>query len=265
MTRHNGSSPTKRNEKGRITNSSSTVGGSWWEEDGFWYGLHTLFDPARVPFFRTAIQTHALDSPQVLDVGSGGGFVAMGLGDIARVTPVDHSFDVAVAAQAAGVPRVVVAEAAQLPFGASTFDAVVCSEVLEHVPDPGAVIAEAARLVAPGGLFLFSTPARTMWSRIALIDAAQRWRLTRVLPSDLHDWDDFLTRDELVDLLEQNGFRLRRIAGMGVRFRSWPGMLLALMLLKMGRIGYAEAGRRIDLTVTASTRLAMIGYADRVN
>jgi len=238
--------------------------GSWWHEAGFWYGLHTLLDPVRVPFFRVVLSGHRHEARRVLDVGSGAGFVADGLADTAQVTAVDLSLAAVAEARAAGVPLVVAADGSRLPFADDEFDGVICSEVLEHVADPERVVAEAARVTVHGGLFLFSTPARTLWSRLALIEAGQRWRLTRVLPPDLHDWGHFLTREELEDLLYRNGFQIRRITGIGIRVRSWPRVVATLALLKLGRIGYAEAGRRIHLTVTKSTRFAMIGYAERV-
>lgn len=236
----------------------------WWHEKGFWYGLHTLLDPVRVPFFQAVLRNYQPKPMRALDIGSGAGFVAVALGDIANITAVDRSPDAVFQARAAGVPIVAVADATQLPFGDGTYDAVICSEVLEHIADPALAIAEAARITVPGGLFLFSTPSRTAWSRLTLIEAAQRWRLTRVLPPDLHVWDNFLTRKELAGLLDKYGFRICRITGVGVSPTGWPGMLAALALLKVGRIGYAEAGRRIDLTVTKSMKLAMIGYAERV-
>ena len=236
----------------------------WWHEKSFWYGLHTLLDPVRVPFFKAVLRNYQQEFMRVLDIGSGAGFVAVELVDTAHITAVDHSPDLVFQARAAGVPIVAVADATRLPFGDATYDAVICSEVLEHITDPDLAIAEASRITVPGGLFLFSTPSRTAWSRLALIEAAQRWRLTRVLPPDLHVWDHFLTREELVKVLDTHGFRMRRITGVGVSPTGWPRMLVALALLKAGRIGYAEAGRRIDLTVTKSMKLAMIGYAERV-
>ena len=49
-------------------------------------------------------------------------------------------------------------DAEQLPFEAGTFDRIVCSEVLEHVPDPDVVLAEIARVLKPGGIFVASVP-----------------------------------------------------------------------------------------------------------
>ena len=49
-------------------------------------------------------------------------------------------------------------DAARLPFAADTFDRIICSEVLEHVPDPDAVLAEISRILKPGGVFVASVP-----------------------------------------------------------------------------------------------------------
>ena len=50
------------------------------------------------------------------------------------------------------------ADAARLPFKNQSFDRIICSEVLEHVPDPDLVLAEIERILKPGGLFIASVP-----------------------------------------------------------------------------------------------------------
>lgn len=240
---------------------TSIVDGGWWDPHGFWIGLHTLLDPVRLPYFKRILGGHP--HRRVLDVGSGGGFVAAGLDVGAHIVAVDRSRRALEDATSAGVSPVAAADAAHLPFTDGSFDAVICSEVLEHVPDPAKAIAEAARVSAPGGLFLFSTPARTHLSRLLLIHLAQRWSVTSVLPPDLHDWDQFLTPRDLTGLLADNGFVVRHLSGIGMALRRLPEALAALPLLKLGRIGYAEAGRRITLTTTRSKQIAMIGYAER--
>lgn len=238
---------------------------SWWDEDGFWYGLHTLLDPVRIPYFRAALENHLNKGSRglVLDLGSGGGFVALALADLGEVIAVDHSIDAVSEAKTAGVGSVVVGDVSQLPFRDKTYEAVVCSEVLEHVPHPTATIVEAARVMKPDSLFLFSTPSRTLWSRLALIKVAQDWSLTRVLPRDLHSWSDFLTPSELTAVLRKAGFSTPVICGVGVKLSDFMSSAFALIRLKVGQLTYAEAGRAVGLKVIGSTRLAMIGCARR--
>ena len=76
---------------------------SWWDESGSWQGLHALFDPVRIPFFRAALDARFGDkkSVRILDLGSGAGFVAAGLADVGEWIALDVSF------QPGGYARVV--------------------------------------------------------------------------------------------------------------------------------------------------------------
>lgn len=236
----------------------------WWDEAGFWFGLHTLLDPVRVPYFRQALLSHKKDSRvTVLDLGSGGGFVASGLGDVAHITAFDPSFHSVLEAKASGVPAAAVGLGEILPFGAEVFDAVICSEVLEHVNDPAKVVAEVSRVMAPDGVFMFSTPNRSVWSRLLLIDVAQRWAPSRILPSNLHEWERFLTRKLLLDLLNQNGFEVRDLTGISLPLWAWPSAIATLVSVKTGQITLGDAGRRIKLGLSRNMRVAMIGWATK--
>ncbi|MBJ7442436.1 MAG: bifunctional 2-polyprenyl-6-hydroxyphenol methylase/3-demethylubiquinol 3-O-methyltransferase UbiG [Sphingopyxis sp.] len=82
------------------------------------------------------------------------------------------------------------------------FDLVTSMEVVEHVTDPAAFIAELAARLAPGGLMILSTPNRTTLSKLLLVEAAER---VGAVPRGTHDWDQFLRPEELTALLEGAG------------------------------------------------------------
>ena len=87
--------------------------------------------------------------------------------------------------------------------GESTFDVVLALEVVEHVTDPGAFLADCARLVAPGGLMIVATLNRTLRS-LALGKIAAEYVL-RWIPVGTHDWRKFLKPEELSRLLTDAG------------------------------------------------------------
>ncbi|MFN5904178.1 MAG: methyltransferase domain-containing protein, partial [Novosphingobium sp.] len=78
------------------------------------------------------------------------------------------------------------------------FDLVTSMEVIEHVADKAAYLQALRNALAPGGLMVLSTPNRTAQSRLLLVEAAER---VGMVPRGTHHWDDFVTPDELRDLL----------------------------------------------------------------
>jgi len=80
-------------------------------------------------------------------------------------------------------------------------------DVVEHVADVSAVVAEAARVLTPGGLFLLDTINRTMISKLVLIKLCQDWPMTAWVPPGLHDWNQFITPAELRDVLARHQLR----------------------------------------------------------
>jgi 2-polyprenyl-6-hydroxyphenyl methylase / 3-demethylubiquinone-9 3-methyltransferase len=76
-----------------------------------------------------------------------------------------------------------------------TFDTVVCLEVVEHVPEPGAFLKSCAALVRPGGLLLLSTLNRTIKAYLLAIVGGEY--VLRWLPVGTHQWERFITPDEL--------------------------------------------------------------------
>jgi 2-polyprenyl-6-hydroxyphenyl methylase/3-demethylubiquinone-9 3-methyltransferase len=138
----------------------------------------------------------------------------------ARVQAIDPAAEAVAAAQAHARATgreigyaVGVGEA--LPYADGAFDAVVCVDVLEHVADLDRVLAEVARVLRPGGWFLFDTINRTALARFAVITMAED--VLRLLPRGTHDPALFIRPAELLAALEGLGFAPEPLTGLGPR------------------------------------------------
>ena len=94
------------------------------------------------------------------------------------------------------------------------FDAVVASEVIEHVDNPQHFVATCSSVIDEGGSFFLTTINRTQRSYLGAIVAAEY--LLRLLPTGTHDWNKFITPQELESMLKNSGFsfRVRLLHGM---------------------------------------------------
>lgn len=198
----------------------------WWDETATIAPLNRL-NPLRFKYFDRAIPRW--EGLRVLDVGCGGGFTCEFLAhQQAQVWGLDQSAQCIAAAQAhaeaGGLPityRCGIAE--ELPFEAVAFDVVVCVDVLEHVADPLQAVKEISRVLRPGGLFCFDTINRTARSRLVMI-----WLLENILrqiPVGIHDWEKFVTPEELGEMLAQTGFEAVKMDGFNL-FGSTVGEIV---------------------------------------
>jgi 2-polyprenyl-6-hydroxyphenyl methylase/3-demethylubiquinone-9 3-methyltransferase len=247
------------------------VHATWWEEDGFMALLRTSVNPPRFEYFRNALVERMGFIPtelQVLDVGCGGGllseeFAALGC----VVTGVDRSTPTLAAARAhadkSGLAiRYLEASAESLPFTDQTFDVVCCCDVLEHVDDLERVVREISRVLKPGGIFFFDTINRTLRSKLVAIKLAQDWRITRLIPQDVHVWDKFVRPAELVDLLERHGLPKCELAGLSPATN--PAVALgALVRNKLGKMSFAELGTKLKLKRSNDLSVSYMGFALR--
>jgi 2-polyprenyl-6-hydroxyphenyl methylase/3-demethylubiquinone-9 3-methyltransferase len=158
---------------------------------------------------------------RVLDLGCAGGFMAEALAERgALVTGIDPAEEAIAAARAHAEQTghgiaYDIGTGEALPYSEAAFDAVVCVDVLEHVRDLSQVIREVARVLTPGGVFLFDTINRNPLARLATITMAED--ILRLLPRGTHDPEMFIKPDELRREMTQAGLDPGRFTGLGPR------------------------------------------------
>lgn len=185
--------------------------------EGLWATLgERLHDTElmRRDFVRQSIVSHAPKRElEILDLGCGRGWLAGDLGDLGRVTGVDFSPKALEIARARFGDRTkfLLADSDSPTWGLPTdlkFDVVVCTEVIEHTPDPEGFVRQVRKLLSPGGWLLLTTPNGNVW--------ADYLRDRRFLHT-LQPIENWLTPARLSQLLRAAGFTIVSHEGRVVR------------------------------------------------
>ncbi|PRW18354.1 ubiquinone biosynthesis O- mitochondrial [Chlorella sorokiniana] len=197
----------------------AALAGQWWDPAGPFAPLHAM-NPVRCRFLRSALAGQfgrdasaaaPLAGLRLLDVGCGGGLLAEALARMgAHVTGIDVNEGGLEAARAharldpdlAGRLQYRATTAEQLAAAGEQYDAVVASEVIEHVASLPAFCAALDALTRPGGGVAVSTLNRTPRSYALAVVAAEH--LLRWVPPGTHDWTRFVTPEELVLQMEES-------------------------------------------------------------
>ncbi len=199
----------------------------WWDPQGPQRPLHEL-NPARLGYVRDRV---ALAGARVLDVGCGAGLLSEALAregavvtaldlapeliDVAKLHLLESGLKVDYRLQS------VEALAAEAP---GSFDAITCMEMLEHVPDPGAIVLACATLLKPGGRLFLSTLNRTPAAFAVAIVGAEY--VARLLPKGTHDYKQFIKPSELAAWLRAADFQNEDVSGLAydpIRRKAWVG------------------------------------------
>jgi len=204
----------------------ATISDEWWDPAGKFRPLHQL-NPARLEFIRNHLAAHfgrdpLQDKPlkglRVIDIGCGGGLLAEPLCRMgADVTGID-----------AGVEAICIARYHAKEMGLEInyrqhspetlvdeqggYDAVLSTEVVEHVTNLDVFLAASAKLVRPGGAMVLSTLNRT-WKSLAMAKIGAEY-VMRWLPVGTHDWSKFRRPSELASHIRPYGFKVQALAGM---------------------------------------------------
>ena len=207
------------------TGKFDKLAASWWDPQGESRPLHDL-NPVRLNYVAERV---ALKGARVLDVGCGGGLLSEALAAAgAQVTGIDlaprvldvarlhlHESNLQVDYREVSVESL----AQGLP---AAFDAITCMEMLEHVPDPGSVIAACAMLLKPGGRLFLSTLNRTPLAfGVAIVGAEYALNL---LPRGTHHYAQFIRPAEMAAALRDAGLELEDVSGLAynpLSRRAW--------------------------------------------
>lgn len=209
----------------------SKIAAEWWNPKGKFAVLH-VFNPVRLAYIKEQVAARFARDPfarrpfeglRFLDIGCGGGLLTEPMARLgAEITGIDPSekniATASVHAQEQDLAidyRAMTAEA--LAETGATFDVILNMEVIEHVADPKAFVATCARLLKPGGLIFVATLNRTLKSfGLAIIGAEY---VLGWLPKGTHQWEKFITPDELEAWLTESG--LKQLDRTGVTYNPF--------------------------------------------
>lgn len=196
----------------------SQLAHKWWDKTGEFKPLHDI-NPLRLDY----IDLHGnIAGKTVLDVGCGGGILTESMAKLGA----SHATGIDMAEKSLKVAELHAAEqgveniayrcvrvedlAAERPH---SFDIVTCMEMMEHVPDPAAIVKACAKLVKPEGKVFFSTINRNPKSYLHAIIGAEY--ILNLVPRGTHNWDKFITPAELARMCRNAGLNVIDSKGMG--------------------------------------------------
>ena len=193
----------------------SALAHRWWDPNSEFKPLHAI-NPLRLAWIKTFV---GLDGKKVVDIGCGGGILAESIAQSgADTTGIDLSEKALKVAELHALEvganltyRAISAEdlAQEQP---GQYDVVTCMEMLEHVPDPAAVVRACAALCKPGGTLFFSTLNRSPKSYLFAIIGAEY--ILRLLPKGTHEYAKFIKPSELVTFTRSAGLELLGMKGL---------------------------------------------------
>ncbi|KAL4657455.1 ubiquinone biosynthesis O-methyltransferase, mitochondrial-like [Arapaima gigas] len=211
------------------TKKFQMLANKWWNEQGEFAALHAMND-LRVPFIRdNLLNVHAgrqmgkpLSGIRILDVGCGGGLLTEPLGRLgADVTGIDPVKDSVQTAELHSSFDPILRERVRYQVctleelveeKVEAYDAVIASELVEHLLDVDIFIRCCHQVLKPGGALFITTISKTNLSYALGIVVAEN--ILQIAPKGTHDWEKFISPEDLERVLEASGFQVKSIRGM---------------------------------------------------
>jgi len=230
------------------------LGAAWYEAEDNPVALLRAESRLRNPWLAQQIESElGARRCRVLDVGCGGGFLSNYLAEkghaLTGIDAAKGSLDVARAHDRTRSVTYDTGDARALPYDDGTFDVVCAMDFLEHVEEPGRVVAEIARVLAPAGLFFFHTFNRNFLAWLVIIKGVE-W-FVRNTPARLHVLRLFLKPAEVSTMCVAHGLGVVELRGMRPKL-GWP--FWRMLLTRRVSANFA-------FTFTSSTHLGFSGCA----
>lgn len=194
----------------------SALASRWWDTESEFKTLHDI-NPLRIEYIER--QCAGLKGKKVLDIGCGGGILSEAMAtagaDVTGIDMAEMSLDVArmhLHESGLQVDYQLTTAEAFCAHHAGQFDVITCMEMLEHVPEPGSIIAAAANALKSDGTLLLSTLNRNAKSFLLAIVGAEY--IMNMLPKGTHEYQKFLKPSELAQFARQNNLEVTDVTGM---------------------------------------------------
>lgn len=204
-----------RNVDAAEVDKFQTLAQKWWDRDSEFKPLHDI-NPLRVGYITDRVNLHG---KRVLDVGCGGGILTEALAaEGAQVLGIDAAEAPLAVARLHRHESNLWADYELTTIeefeasGPEPFDVITCLEMLEHVPDPGSVIAACRRLLKPEGHLFMSTINRNPKAYLFAVVGAEY--ILNLLPRGTHDYDKLIRPAELAGWCRAAGLRIDDLTGM---------------------------------------------------
>jgi len=212
----------------------SKMAKDWWDPNGKFKPLH-LFNPVRIEFIRNKLISHFKLDPnnseplkklKILDIGCGGGLLGEPLKRMgAQITGIDASNkNIKIAklhAKKMNLKIKYINCAPEKLISKNKFDVILNMEVVEHVSNIDLFMKNCSKLIKKEGITFVATINKNLKSFIFGIVGAEY--ILRWLPIGTHDWNKFLTPQDLENIMNINNFLVDEIVGMkfNILFNKW--------------------------------------------
>lgn len=230
----------------------------WYNDDGHIIALLRAETRLKAVYVKEIFAREGVPANgKILDIGCGAGFISNQLAaEGYDVSGIDQSVSSLAVARRHAPPQAKVDYAAgdayALPFADATFDSVMLLDFLEHVEEPGRAIAEAARVLKPGGVLMFYTFNRTFLAGLLAVRAVEF--IARDCPKNFHLLRMFIKPKELEAMAVASKLRVHEYRGLRPMIFHWP--FLASVL-------YRRVHKGFDFTFTSDLHLGYMGFATK--